>query len=218
MTEQNYTTVAGDFETEQMIQKSRFIARVYPVKSEAEAAQIVADVKKEHYKATHVCSAWVLHTVPVRQKASDDGEPSGTAGRPMLDVLLRRGLSNILVVVIRYFGGVKLGAGGLVRAYAGSCAQVLDAARLISWEVRARVTVETEYALYQGLKQKLEADGDVPVEERFTEMVALDFLIDPEAVADFEARIRDYTNDSFLFERGPVERVACPVVEGGAQV
>ncbi|MEG0377426.1 MAG: YigZ family protein [Eubacterium sp.] len=104
--ENDYKTVLQMDETVLEIKKSRFIGRVYPITDEKDADEIIAKVKKEHYKANHVCSAWVLNTVPLRQKASDDGEPSGTAGKPILDVINLKEIKNILVVVIRYFGGI----------------------------------------------------------------------------------------------------------------
>mgnify|MGYP003584072518 FL=1 len=208
-----FVTVAEPFETETVIKKSRFISRVYPVSSEEEAARITAAVKKEHYKATHVCSAWILNTVPETMKALDDGEPGGTAGRPILEILRAKGIKNALVLVIRYFGGIKLGAGGLVRAYSGGCADVLDHAELIRREPSRSVSVETEYALYQGLKNELEARNIRPISEDFSDMVRMIFEIPDGLEKKFVDLVRDFTNDSFLFETGEARLIDRPYVD-----
>lgn len=195
---EGFITVRESCQTECEIKKSRFITQVYPIQSEEEAAQITARVRKEHYKATHVCSAWVLSTIPEKMKALDDGEPGGTAGRPMLEVILSREVKNVLVLVIRYFGGIKLGAGGLVRAYSGCCRDGLDAACLVREEMTRRVHIETEYPLYQGLVNELSALGLRPVEENFTDMVELVFEIPDGLEGRLIERVQDLTNDEFL--------------------
>ena len=121
-------TIAKDIRTEQVISKSRFICSLKKVKTEEEAQEFIKTVKKEFWDATHNCSAYVIDEQ--HQRSSDDGEPSGTAGMPMLGVLRKQELQQVAAVVTRYFGGIKLGAGGLVRAYAGSVAQAVEAAGL----------------------------------------------------------------------------------------
>ena len=121
-------TIAKDIRTEQVISKSRFICSLKKVKTEEEAQEFIKAVKKEFWDATHNCSAYVIDEQ--HQRSSDDGEPSGTAGMPMLGVLRKQELQQVAAVVTRYFGGVKLGAGGLVRAYSGAVAYAVDAAGL----------------------------------------------------------------------------------------
>ena len=121
-------TIAKDIRTEQVISKSRFICSLKKVKTEEEAQEFIKAVKKEFWDATHNCSAYVIDEQ--HQRSSDDGEPSGTAGMPMLGVLRKQGLQQVAAVVTRYFGGIKLGAGGLVRAYSGAVANAADAAGL----------------------------------------------------------------------------------------
>lgn len=198
MTE-NYMTVLDAFETETEIKKSRFISRVYHVETEEEAEKYIAAVKKEHYKATHVCSAWVLNTVPARQKASDDGEPSGTAGKPILEVIQRKGITDILVLVIRYFGGIKLGAGGLIRAYSGGAADVLSQCQIIRKQYSDILSVEIDYTSYGGLKNVLTSAGFIPVDENFSEKVTLDFEIDVLKTPELIALIRETTNNRFEY-------------------
>ena len=110
------------FENEIIIKKSKFITKLYEIKDVNEINPIIDNLKKEYKKATHICYAYIING---QEKAVDDGEPSGTAGRPILNVLQKKKLNEIMVVVIRYFGGVKLGAGGLVRAYTKSTSEVI---------------------------------------------------------------------------------------------
>lgn len=119
-------TIAKDIRTEKVIQKSRFICSLKKVKTEPEALAFIKAVKKEFWDASHNCSAYIIDER--RQRSHDDGEPAGTAGAPMLGVLRNQALSKVAVVVTRYFGGIKLGAGGLSRAYAGSVAQAVGEA------------------------------------------------------------------------------------------
>ena len=197
MDQQDYLTVLTPFETELEIKKSRFIGRVYPIQDETEADTILAAVKKEHYKATHVCSAWVLNTVPARQKASDDGEPSGTAGKPILEVINKRAVKNVLVLVIRYFGGIKLGAGGLIRAYSGTAAEVLNQCEVVKKQFSDIIKVEIDYTSYGGLMNVLAAAGYKPAAESFGEKVGLDFEIEVKKTEGFLALIRETTNGRF---------------------
>lgn len=121
-------TISRDYRKEIVIEKSRFICSLKKVHSEAEAQEFIKAVKKEFWDATHNCSAYIVDDLA--QRSSDDGEPSGTAGIPMLEVLRKNGLTETAVVVTRYFGGIKLGAGGLVRAYSGSVAGAVKEAGL----------------------------------------------------------------------------------------
>ena len=188
---QNYRTVLKPIETETVIKKSRFIAQVHPVRDEAEVGEILTAVKKEHYKATHVCSAYILNTVPEKKKASDDGEPSGTAGRPILDVIERKNLKNVLVLVIRYFGGIKLGASGLVRAYAGAAAEVLSAATLIDKTLCDTPKIVIDYPQYGALANKLTEWGTPPVGEIFEDKVTLSFEIPTSETEAFHQKLID---------------------------
>ena len=121
-------TLARDFRWEQVIEKSRFICSLKKVRNEGEAQDFIKAVKKEYWDASHNCSAYLIDELA--QRSSDDGEPSGTAGVPMLEVLRKQNLCQVAAVVTRYFGGIKLGAGGLIRAYGGTVAQALSQAGL----------------------------------------------------------------------------------------
>ena len=138
-----YRTVSTASETEYIVNRSRFIGRCFPVNDEKEALSILERIKKQHWDATHNCFAYRLRSGEARY--SDDGEPQGTAGLPMMEVLRKRGLCDLLVVSTRYFGGILLGAGGLVRAYTRSASDAVDAAGLVSMEPCMRFSVRFAY-------------------------------------------------------------------------
>lgn len=129
-----------------MITKSRFITTVAPVATVEDAERVIAEVRRRHWDARHNCTAMVTGVLGDQARSSDDGEPSGTAGVPMLEVLRRRGLTDVVAVVTRYFGGVKLGAGGLVRAYSTSVSEALDRTALVHRRALTRVTVDVPHA------------------------------------------------------------------------
>ncbi|MFX4271534.1 IMPACT family protein [Propionibacteriaceae bacterium Y1685] len=139
-------TIAAPVRHELVIKKSRFLAHVAPVTTTADADAVIAAIRKEHWEARHHCTAMVLGFGGDQARSSDDGEPSGTAGVPMLEVLKRRELTDVVAVVSRWFGGTKLGAGGLVRAYSSAVAAALDAATPIRREVLTRVRLEVSHA------------------------------------------------------------------------
>ena len=143
----SYFTVKGQGSNEIDIEKSRFICYVSPAKTEGEAQEFIADIKKKHWDATHNCSAYLIGEHNEIQKANDDGEPSGTAGVPMLEVLKKRDVKDTVVVVTRYFGGKKLGSGGLIRAYGTSVSEGLNAVGVIERTLITVVHVKIGYKL-----------------------------------------------------------------------
>ncbi len=195
-----YFTINNNPEIEYIVNKSRFIARAYQVSTIEEIDAIIDSVRKEHYKANHVCSAYILAQEPVKLKCSDDGEPSGTAGRPILNVIEKQNLTDVLILVIRYFGGIKLGKGGLVRAYSESASQVLNEATKVWVEENNIIEIETEYSFYQGLKLELSKHNINPVKEEFTDIVQLRFEIPLKETDWFINFIEDYTNNNYLAE------------------
>lgn len=146
MTRQYPSTLAAAVDHELVIKKSRFIAHIAPVTSPEDADAVIADVKRRSWDARHHCSAQVTGALGDRARSSDDGEPSGTAGVPMLEVLHRRVLTDVVAVVTRYFGGTKLGAGGLVRAYSSAVSETLDRATILDRRLLARVTIAVDHA------------------------------------------------------------------------
>ena len=145
-----YKTIAKKSKTEIIINKSRFIGRAFPIETEDEAKEILAQLRKQHYDATHNCYAYVILNGAARY--SDDGEPGGTAGLPMMEVLSSRSLSNVLCVVTRYFGGVLLGAGGLVRAYSKSTAEAVAQAGEVLVTPGSIIKMEIAYDRYGALE------------------------------------------------------------------
>lgn len=139
-------TIADAVDHEFMIKKSRFLTHVAPVASVEEAEAVIAGIRKRAWDAAHNCTAMVTGLLGDQARSSDDGEPSGTAGIPMLEVLRRRELTDVVAVVTRYFGGVKLGAGGLVRAYSTATSEALDLARLVRREALTQVRIEVAHA------------------------------------------------------------------------
>ena len=143
--------IQGRYENTIVIQKSKFIAEAYIVDTVEEIEEILASIRKKYYDATHHCYAYRLNDDASIQKMSDDGEPAKTAGAPMLDVLVKQGITNILVVVTRYFGGTLLGAGGLVRAYSSATSEVLKLAKFYQTEEQMKFRLTVSYSSYQTL-------------------------------------------------------------------
>ncbi|RHW39948.1 YigZ family protein [Lysinibacillus yapensis] len=141
----DYKTIKGYGEKEIVISKSRFIAYVNRAETEEEAIEFIDSIKKKHANATHNCSCYMVGEHDQIQKANDDGEPSGTAGVPMLEVLKKQGLKDTVVVVTRYFGGIKLGGGGLIRAYGKATTEGIDAAQVVERKLHHVMKVSIDY-------------------------------------------------------------------------
>ena len=154
-----YYIPSGASQTEFTEKRSRFIGRVWPVDSEEQARAHIEETKKLHYDARHNCWCYLIKDGPVRY--SDDGEPQGTAGQPMLNVFQREGVENVCCVVTRYFGGVLLGAGGLTRAYSQGARDVLDAAGTCRMGLWTLWDIPCPYALFERLRLEVEAGGGV---------------------------------------------------------
>ena len=171
--------VPTDFgEDEFYEKKSHFIGRVWPVETEEEALARIQEMKKQHYDATHNCWAYIIRDGAVR--FSDDGEPGGTAGMPMLQVLQREGLFNIVCVVTRYFGGILLGAGGLVRAYTKGAKIAVDAAGKSMKRIWTALYIQIPYSYYERVKLEVEAFGGIIRDTQFGADIELEILM-PEA-------------------------------------
>ena len=178
-------------EDEFVVKKSRFIGRVWPVETEEEALAKIQEMKKQHYDATHNCWAYVIRDGAMR--FSDDGEPGGTAGNPMMQVLQRENLYNVVCVVTRYFGGVLLGAGGLVRAYTKGAKIAIDAAGKSMKRVWTVLYVPCPYTYYERVKLEIEAFGGILRTTEFGAEVDLEILLPQAQVAAFLERLTDMT-------------------------
>ena len=152
---ENYLTVTGESENVTVIERSKFICKIKGVENEDDAKNFVAAVKKEHSLATHNCYAYIADEKGLVQKFSDDGEPQGTAGIPMLETLKSKGLSKVAAVVTRYFGGIKLGAGGLVGAYSQTAASGVAVAKISTKTECERVDVFADYSVFATLEKHL---------------------------------------------------------------
>lgn len=151
----NYETVKGYGESEIIISKSRFLTYVERVETEEDAIAFIEQIKKKHYQATHNCSAYLIGEHDNIQKANDDGEPSGTAGVPMLEVLKKQGLKDVVVVVTRYFGGIKLGSGGLIRAYGKATTEGIKAAGVVARKQHRTIRVTADYTWLGKLENEI---------------------------------------------------------------
>ena len=171
-------TIKEDGQVQEEIKKSRFICHIKRVTTEEEAREFIQDVKKEHYKATHNCSAFILGERSEMKRSSDDGEPSGTAGVPMLGVLENHQLTNVCAVVTRYFGGIKLGAGGLIRAYAGNVALAIKEIGIVHIKEQLGLRITLSYSQYQELPNFLKANHLQEQDTSFTEQVQTTIFVD----------------------------------------
>ncbi len=181
-------TLAAPVHSDLLIRKSRFIGCVQPVPDRATAQAVVAGLRAAHPGAAHVC--WAL-LAGGQSAAHDDGEPGGTAGRPMLEVLRRQDLDGVLATVVRYFGGVKLGAGGLVRAYTDAVAQALLAADKVALYRTITLRCSVPYALEGWLRRELQAAGAALLDARHASAVTLTFSITDALAAGLRQRIND---------------------------
>ena len=186
-----YKTTASDGTASYEIQKSRFIAYTSHVETEAEARDFVTAIKKKHFDARHNCSAWVLGADSSQQKSNDDGEPGGTAGNPILEAIKQHGLTNVVVVVTRYFGGIKLGAGGLIRAYSHTASLGLEATPCLEVKPFCLMKAEMDYSLLGTVENWIRNKELRTGETAYLDKVTVRLLVEP---ADCEAISTELTN------------------------
>ncbi|WP_263172146.1 YigZ family protein [Streptomyces sp. SCSIO ZS0520] len=197
-----YRTVAAAGVHETEVNRSRFLCALAPAATEREAQDFVAGIRARHPDASHHCFAYVIGADASVQKAGDDGEPGGTAGVPMLQMLLRRDLRYVVAVVTRYYGGVKLGAGGLIRAYGGAVGEAIDA---LGTRTRRRfriATVTVDHQRAGKLENELRATGRQVREVRYAESVALEIGLPDAEVDAFRAWLADATAGTAALELG----------------
>ncbi|WP_219839026.1 YigZ family protein [Paenibacillus sp. R14(2021)] len=189
----SYRTLRQQGSQEIVIKKSRFIGYGKPVASEAEAVAFIEELKKLHWNATHNCSAYVIGERDECQKQSDDGEPSGTAGKPILEVIKHQGLKNVVIVVTRYFGGIMLGAGGLIRAYTDGAVTAIAAAEPITKLLHREVIVDVDYTWYGKLENEFHARNVRIGDTAFSDRVVIACLPEAREAERFAAWITDLT-------------------------
>lgn len=196
--------------TEQDIKKSRFISRIIPVKTEEDAQAKLAAIRETEAKATHNCFAYVLGDHQDIQRASDDGEPSGTAGAPILEVLKRENLTNVLVVVTRYFGGIKLGAGGLIRAYGSSTSLAVQSATLMESVDQELLIITVNYQNNDQLTYYLEQHQITQVDHEYTTQVITTVAVDQDQVTNLKKELTGLFSGNVSFKDGGQQRVQVP--------
>lgn len=206
-----YRTIKVDGQVQEEIKKSRFICHAKRVYNEEEARDFISAIKKEHYKATHNCSAFIVGERSEIKRTSDDGEPSGTAGVPMLGVLENHNLTNVCVVVTRYFGGIKLGAGGLIRAYAGSVALAVKEIGIIEIKEQAGIQIHMTYAQYQEYGNFLKEHNLIELETNFTDQVDTMIFVDKERKDDIKADLIEFFNGKVTLTDKGLREVEAPV-------
>ena len=193
---ENYRTIKENGIHEIDIKKSRFICHIKRVETEEEAIAFIDEIKKEHWKATHNCSAYTLGMNDEIQRAHDDGEPSGTAGVPMLEIFLKRELKNVVAVVTRYFGGVKLGAGGLIRAYGGSVNEAVNTIGVIERQLQLLIDVTVDYSQSGAVEHSLRQANHTIQDISYTENVTFHCVVPVEEEEDFKQDIINWTSDT----------------------
>ena len=206
-----YRTIRQDGQAQEEIKKSRFICHAKRVYSEEEARDFIAAIKKEHYKATHNCSAFIVGDKSEIKRTSDDGEPSGTAGVPMLGVMENHQLTNVCFVVTRYFGGIKLGAGGLIRAYAGSVALAIKEIGLIEIKEQAGLRLKMSYSQYQNFDNFLKAEDLIEFDTEFTDLVATTIYIDKQEKEPLEQKLVEFFNGKIQIDNQGLREVEIPL-------
>ncbi|MFS0644663.1 YigZ family protein [Siminovitchia sp. 179-K 8D1 HS] len=199
----HYLTVKTAGSHEIIIHKSRFIAHVNRAETEEKAQAFIQSIKKEHWNATHNCSAYLIGDNDQIQKANDDGEPGGTAGVPMLEVLKKRGLKDTVVVVTRYFGGIKLGSGGLIRAYGRAASEGIDAVGAVERRLMNIVEISIDYTWLGKLENELRNQKFQVKDIRYSDVVKIEVYVESEKTGQFSDLITELTNGQADISYGP---------------
>lgn len=191
-----FKTVIKEAEIEQIIDKSRFIGHVKPVESREEAEAFIARVRAEHKAATHNVPAFVIGEQFQLQWASDDGEPQGTSGAPIVQMLVKEGITNIAVVVTRYYGGIKLGTGGLVRAYTGTVKLALEESQICAVKELDELKIKLGYT-FHGKLQNLALNGQFEIQNTiFEDKITVELVTEPENTSEVKTMILNLTGGS----------------------
>lgn len=195
-----YFTVKPDGSDELIIQKSRFIGYVRRVETEEAAQEFILEIKKKHHDATHNCSAYMIGEHDQIQKANDDGEPSGTAGVPILEVLKKQQLKDTAVVVTRYFGGIKLGAGGLIRAYSNTTSKAIETTGIVKRQLMQGYSITIDYGLLGKVENELRNSPYLVENTTYLEHVELLVYVENGREEKFREWITDLTHGQAIIE------------------
>lgn len=192
------------------IKKSRFICTMVRIQSEDQAKQLIEQVTKENSKANHNCYAYMLGDDDHIQRESDNGEPSGTAGVPILEVLKKNELHNVLAVVTRYFGGIKLGAGGLIRAYSNATSTTIDQLGIVKLVNKQQLTLTIDYNQFDKLKYFLENEA-IPIEDtQYTDQIQVVIAVSDDHFNALISAITNLLSDQFTYDKGPYKIFEVP--------
>ena len=207
----NFKTIVDGkiFSAAYEVNKSKFLAHVAHVDDEEASREFLLSIRKKFFDATHNCSAWVLGERGDKQKSNDDGEPGGTAGNPILETIKKNELTNCAVVVTRYFGGIKLGAGGLIRAYSHTAALGIAAAEVVQMTAFKKISLTLEYNFLATVENFLRKEKIRVVSTDYADVVTEEILLLPEAVEKFLVELNDLTAANFLHEE--LEEIFIPV-------
>ncbi|WP_251575156.1 YigZ family protein [Limosilactobacillus agrestimuris] len=197
-----FLTIAKNTSNEMVIKKSRFICSIARVSTEEEAQQFIEQVSTENRKATHNCYAYMVGDLDQIQRESDNGEPSGTAGVPILESLQLAKIHNVVAVVTRYFGGIKLGAGGLIRAYSNSVTNAIHKAGLVQRIKQAVLEITVNYSRHDSLLHYLKEQGIEVADEQFSATVQTNVYVDEEKVDSFTEELINRFNDQLTIKKG----------------
>ncbi len=201
----NTLTIQKSGTHEIIIKKSRFVTTVSRIKNEQEAKKIIAEITDKNPKANHNCFAYVLGDHNDIQRESDNGEPSGTAGVPILEVLKNMNLRNVLVVVTRYFGGIKLGAGGLIRAYSNSASKAIEAMGVVKQTLKRAITIEVNYNQYDKLEYFLK-QKKIPVEKPiYGEKIQIKIAVADDNLEDVMTSVNNLLAKKVNYKKGQQE-------------
>ncbi|MBM7585773.1 putative YigZ family protein [Bacillus pakistanensis] len=200
-----YFTVKGYGESEITIERSRFITYVKRAETEVAAQEFIQDIKKKHWDANHNCSAYMIGENNLIQKANDDGEPSGTAGVPMLEVLKKRNLKDTVVVVTRYFGGIKLGAGGLIRAYGKATSEGLNSTGVVERKLMRIMKTKIDYTWLGKVENEVRSSHYQLKEIHYLESVEIDTYVVEGEKEQFVEWMTELTNGQGEIVEGDVE-------------
>ena len=191
----SFKTIDKHSEIEIIEKKSRFIANVFPVSNEEEALNFISTIKKTYYNARHNCFAYVIGgDIPII-RFSDDGEPSGTAGKPILDVLLGEKIENALIIVTRYFGGTLLGTGGLVRAYGKAAKEGILAAKIVEMDIYNKIIISIDYSFIGKIQYEISNNGHILIDTEYLELVKFTVYVKRNLADDFIKNIINLTNN-----------------------
>ncbi|GKQ43062.1 YigZ family protein [Companilactobacillus sp. RD055328] len=206
-----YFSIKNNLINEVEIKKSRFITNLIKVESEEDAIRQLSIIKKEHYKANHNCSAYIIGANSNIKRMSDDGEPAGTAGNPILSVLEEKQLTNVLAVVTRYFGGIKLGKGGLIRAYSNSVSSLLTSDQIVEGVLLQRMEFVVPYNLFDQIKYSLEQMNIELSNIQYKEQITFDVWLSKSEIPNFKDDIKNQFNNVVIINELETEIREIPI-------